>query len=249
VIYNSPFPGLDAEFTLLPDLVREAAARAPERPALIDAAGGVAVTYATLAARIDRVAAGLAERGFAPGDVLAVRAPNMPPWAGVALGAMAAGGAVTGISPLASAQETAAQLTDAGASVLVTVPSLASESLAAATATAVRDVVVVGSSPETAAGGESPPVTPIGDLLACRAAAPDTSAAPGDVALLPYSSGTTGLPKGVMLTHANLTAAARQLAGAIGLTPRDRFLALAPFAHVMGSWCRCRRRWPRARPW
>lgn len=234
VIYSSPFPSLDAEFAALPDLVRGAAARAPDRPALIDAASGAAVTYATLAARIGRIAAGLAERGFAPGDVLAVRAPNMPPWAGVALGAMAAGGAVTGIGPLATARETAAQLTDARASVLVTVPSLAEESRAAATATPAREVVVAGDVPETAGSSGSPAVTPIGSLLACQAPAPGTPAGPGHVALLPYSSGTTGLPKGVMLTHASLTAAARQLVRALGLTPRDRFLALAPFAHVMG---------------
>jgi acyl-CoA synthetase (AMP-forming)/AMP-acid ligase II len=230
VIYNSPFPSLDAEFATLPDLVREAAARAPDRPALIDAASGAAVTHATLAARIGRIAAGLAQRGFAPGDVLAVRAPNIPPWAEVALGAMTAGGAVTGISPLATARETAAQLTDAGASVLVTVPSLAEESRVRPA----RDVVVVGDVPETAGSSGSPAVTPIGSLLACQAPAPGTPAGPGHVALLPYSSGTTGLPKGVMLTHASLTAAARQLVSALALTPRDRFLALAPFAHVMG---------------
>jgi acyl-CoA synthetase (AMP-forming)/AMP-acid ligase II len=57
---------------------------------------------------------------------------------------------------------------------------------------------------------------------------------PGQLALLPYSSGTTGLPKPVMLSHANLTAAARQLGAGLALTPRDRFLALAPLAHVMG---------------
>ncbi len=81
--YNSPFSCLDTDFAALPDLVRGAAARAPGRPALIDAASGATVTYATLAARVDRVAAGLAQRGFAPGDVLAVRAPNIPPWAGL----------------------------------------------------------------------------------------------------------------------------------------------------------------------
>ncbi len=234
MIYNSPFPCLAAEFATLPDLVREAAARAPERPALMDAASGAVLTYAALAARIGQVAAGLAQRGFAPGDVLAVRAPNSPDWAGAALGALAAGGAVTGISPLATARETAAQLTDAGASVLVTLPSVAAEAQAAAAATPVRDVVVAGDAPATRTSRESPEVAPIGCLLACQASAPCTPVGPRHVALLPYSSGTTGLPKGVMLSHASLTATARNLARAFDLTPRDRFLALAPFAHVMG---------------
>src|SRR5215475_8665626 len=118
MIHTSPYPPIDAEFAALPHLVSRAANVTPEQPALIDAPGGAGVTYATLAARIGRVAAGLAERGFSPGDVLALRAPNIPAWAGVALGAMAAGGAVTGIGPLATEREAAAQLADAGASVL-----------------------------------------------------------------------------------------------------------------------------------
>ena len=61
-----------------------------------------------LAERIGQVAAGLRARGFAPGDVLALWAPNVPPWAGVALGAMAAGGAVTGIHPLATQRDASA---------------------------------------------------------------------------------------------------------------------------------------------
>ena len=54
------------------------------------------------------------------------------------------------------------------------------------------------------------------------------------MALLPYSSGTTGLPKGVMLTHANLVVAVAQARATLKLGPRDTLVAIAPFAHVMG---------------
>ena len=78
------------------------------RGTLID--GDTGSRAVPLAARVRHVAAALAARGFAPGDVLALWAPNIPPWAGVAFGAMAAGGAVTGIHPAATDREVAAQL-------------------------------------------------------------------------------------------------------------------------------------------
>jgi non-ribosomal peptide synthetase component F len=117
MIYTSPYPSLNARFApmaqTVPQLVRHVAERSPDHPAIVDASSQAVVTYATLAGQIDRVAADLAGRGFAPGDVLALRAPNTPAWAAVALGAMAAGGAVTGVSPLATESEAAAQLASA----------------------------------------------------------------------------------------------------------------------------------------
>jgi acyl-CoA synthetase (AMP-forming)/AMP-acid ligase II len=172
------------------------------------------------------VAAGLAARGFGPGDVLALWAPNLPPWAGVALGAMAAGGTVTGANPASTERELVGQLTDSAASVLVTVPALVPAARSAAAAAGVGEVIVIG---------EAEGATPIAALLAGEAPAAEVALDPDTaVALLPYSSGTTGLPKGVMLTHANLVTMVRQINSGLRLTAHDTVLAVAPFFHVMG---------------
>jgi acyl-CoA synthetase (AMP-forming)/AMP-acid ligase II len=192
----------------LPRLIAEQAARSPRRPALID--GATTISYRTLQTQMEGIAAGLAATGFRTGDVLALWAPNVPQWLGVALGAMAADGAVSGVSPLAADRELSAQLIDSGASVLVTVPELEERARAAAPA-AVR-------------------VTTPAELPQAQ----DTPRGAGDLALLPYSSGTTGLPKGVLLTHANLVASVRQLGARLRLTERDTAVAVAPFSHIMG---------------
>ena len=108
----------------------------------------------------------------------------------MALGAMAAGGTVTGASPAGTERELAAQLADAGASVLVTVPQLVPAARSAAATAGVGEVVVLG---------EADGATPILDLLATGAPPPDPQLDPATaVGLLPlpHSSGTTGLPKG-----------------------------------------------------
>ena len=179
---------------------------------LIDGSSGAAIAYAQLGARVNRAAAGLAARGLRPGDVLALWAPNSPEWAIAALGAMAAGAAVTGVSPMCAERELAGQLMDCEASILVAAPEL----MDVARRAGVRQAVAVG---EIEGEGAAPAVA----LEPARA-----------VALLPYSSGTTGLPKGVMLTHANVVAGVGQVRAALKLGPRDTVVAVAPFAHVMG---------------
>jgi acyl-CoA synthetase (AMP-forming)/AMP-acid ligase II len=231
-MWTSPYAPVEVGGTTLHRMVLEAAARFDDRPALVDGPSGTVVGYRLLAERVQGVAAGLAARGFRQGDVLALWAPNLPQWAGVALGAMAAGGTVTGVNPAATERELTAQLADAGASVLVTVPHQVPVARAAAAAAGVRELVVLG---------EADGATPILDLLAAGGSPPDPNP-PTDppldpaaaVGLLPYSSGTTGLPKGVLLTHANLVTSVRQVGSGLRISERDTLLAVAPFAHIMG---------------
>ena len=185
-MWTSPYAPVEVGGTTLHRMVLEAAARFGDRPALVDGPSGTTVSYRLLAERVQGVAAGLAERGFGPGDVLALWAPNLPQWAGVALGAMAAGGTVTGAGPACTERELAAQLADAGASVLVTVPQLVPAARSAAAAAGVGEVVVLG---------EADGATAILDLLAASGAPPGPKLDPATaVGLLPYSSGTTGIP-------------------------------------------------------
>jgi acyl-CoA synthetase (AMP-forming)/AMP-acid ligase II len=131
----------------------------------------------------------LTARGFGRGDVLALQAPNSREWVATAFAALRLGGAVTGVSVVATPEEVERQLIDAGAALLATPAG-----------------IVDGPAPRRADG----------------------------VALLPYSSGTSGLPKGVMISHASLVTAVRQVSSGLRLTPDDVVLALAPFSHVMG---------------
>jgi acyl-CoA synthetase (AMP-forming)/AMP-acid ligase II len=239
--WTSPYGPIDGDGTTLVEMVVEAAAGRADRVALVDGPSGAAVGYGLLRSRIGQVAAGLGARGFGGGDVLALWAPNLPQWAGVALGAMAAGGAVTGLSPACSEDEARVQLADAGVSVLVTVPPLRGPARAAAAAAGVRDLVVLGGGDHGGDHGGDPGtdpgvrVTPIAELIASGSAVPAPAVDPATaVAMLPYSSGTTGLPKAVQLTHANLVASVRQILAGLRLTERDVVLALAPFSHVMG---------------
>lgn len=80
--WTSPYGSIEAGGTTLHRMICEVVGGSEERPALIDGSTGHVVSYGTLACRVERVAAGLAERGFGAGDVLGLWAPNMPQWAG-----------------------------------------------------------------------------------------------------------------------------------------------------------------------
>jgi acyl-CoA synthetase (AMP-forming)/AMP-acid ligase II len=225
-LWRSRLPDVEAGGATVPELVLRHADRLGGKPALVDAASGRTIGYRQLAAGVERVAAALATKGFSAGDVLALYSPNLPDYALAAYGAMAAGGAVTGANPLLTTEELAGQLADAQARLLVTVPPFLDRALAAADKAGVQEVLVFG---------EAEGATPFRELLAhwqppARAAVDPAR----DVAALPYSSGTTGLPKGVELTHANLVTNVRQSLAALGFREDDVVVAVAPFFHAIG---------------
>lgn len=224
--FRSPYPDVQVPDVPLHRFVLATGAGLGDKPALIDGPSGRILTYAELGRGVDRVAAGLAARGFAKGDVLGLFAPNSPEFALAFHGALAAGGVVSTINSLATAQDVAYQLANAGARVLVTVAPFLDRALPAAQQAGVGQVFVFG---------EATGAIPFAALLGSDAPVPPVGIEPArDLAALPYSSGTTGLPKGVMLTHRNLVANLLQTDVQLHVSSEDRFVAVLPFFHIYG---------------
>ncbi|CAL9528143.1 Long-chain-fatty-acid--CoA ligase [Streptomyces sp. enrichment culture] len=196
-------------------------------PALIDGTDGTALTYEQVDRFHRRVAAALAEAGLRKGDVLALHSPNTIAFPVAFYAATRAGASVTTVHPLATAEEFAKQLKDSATRWIVTVsPLLDTARRAAGLAGGVEEILVCDSAP----GHRS-----LIDMLASTAPEPEPGIDPAeDVAALPYSSGTTGVPKGVMLTHRQIATNLAQLRPLITAGPGDRILAVLPFFHIYG---------------
>jgi acyl-CoA synthetase (AMP-forming)/AMP-acid ligase II len=227
MIFRSPFPDVEIPDVSLTEFVLGGAAGRAEKPALIDGVSGRVLTYAQLAGAVRAAAAGLARRGFRKGDVLALYSPNLPEYV-VAFHAVATlGGIVTPVNPQYTAEELRKQLTDSGAKYLVTIPQLVGRAREAAEGKTLSELFVFG---------EAEGATPFASLLEGGAGdLPEVEINPGeDLVVLPYSSGTTGVCKGVMLTHRNLVANLTQIMGS-GHDWRDETLVcVLPLFHIYG---------------
>jgi acyl-CoA synthetase (AMP-forming)/AMP-acid ligase II len=208
----------------------------PDRPALIDGSTGRVLTYGELERAIRMLAGGLAAAGFVRGDVLALLAPNMPEYAVVFHAAAMVGGTITTINPAYTEAEVHHQLADSGARILVTIAPLVPAAAQACASTAVSEIYVIGELTAGEGSHGSAPVSPL-DTLAGQPLPAQVPVEPDDVVALPYSSGTTGLAKGVMLTHRNLVANVAQTLGAIPAAPDDVTMAVLPFFHIYGMQC------------
>lgn len=208
--------------------VLEQAAERGDKPALIDGPSGRTITYADLAERVDAFAAGLASRGFGKGDSFCIYMPNVPEYAIAFHGAAKTGGCATTANPLYTARELAHQIEDSGARFVLTVPDFLETAKKAAESAGAEEVFVLG---------EAEGATPFADLFGDPAEVPDVSAIDpaADLAVLPYSSGTTGLPKGVMLTHRNLVANILQIQACNEVDDTDIEVGCLPFFHIYGQ--------------
>jgi acyl-CoA synthetase (AMP-forming)/AMP-acid ligase II len=225
IIHNSPLPPVEIPGVPITEYVLRRTSAHPERPALIDGTSGRTYTFSELSDAIHRLAGGLADRGFGPGNTLALMAPNLPEYAIVFHAVAVAGGTVTTVNPTYGAEEVAFQLRDAGATELVTIGMFIDVATAAIAETPITEIITID-----AADGTTPLMSLLAEPIGQVPLDPMES-----VVVLPYSSGTTGLPKGVMLTHHNLVANIAQCDHAIVYSPDGEVaLAFLPFFHIYG---------------
>jgi long-chain acyl-CoA synthetase len=225
---SSPKPTTSA-FTYreisLQDRLREVAREVGDKPALL--IGDRSVSFREIDRRSDQLAAALAKRGIRAGDRVTIFMPNSVEFVIAFYGTLKAGGVVNPINAQSKEREVRFQVDDAGATAVLYHAALAP--------------VVDGVRPELkrarvfAVTGDVAPsgVERFDDLLA-DGAGPEISVPVGmnELAALPYTSGTTGFPKGVMLTHANLTANQQQFFAAVPVRRDDVFLNVLPYFHI-----------------
>ncbi|MFL4904987.1 FadD3 family acyl-CoA ligase [Streptomyces sp. MMS24-I2-30] len=238
----------DMEWSSIPDLVRAAARRYADTEAVVD--GRTRVSYAELGARVDRAAAACVARGIGLGDRVALWAPNSLDWIVAALGAVSAGAVLVPLNTRFKGAEAADVLRRSGARLLFVTGTflgtsyVASLRRAAAEGTgtagplpglpALEEVVVLADDApadfrtwkDFLAGGEG-----VGRAaLHARTAHLDGSSLSDII----FTSGTTGHPKGAMITHAQTLRTYEIWADLAGLRTRDRYLIVNPFFHTFG---------------
>lgn len=192
---------------------------------LIDGPTERQVTGTALRDQIERLAGGLLARGFGEGKVVAILAPNMPEYVAVFHAVAYAGGTITTINPSYTATEIAYQLRDAKADLLITIPAFVRLAEAAMAEAGTRPLHVIGGTEGHAS---------LDDLMGDPLRAQVPVDLDRHVLVLPYSSGTTGMPKGVMLSHRNLVANVEQGQVLRDIRPGEVTVAFLPFFHIYG---------------
>jgi len=237
--------GITPEYDNALDMFRATVLRSPDADAIryFDAH----ISFRVLDELTDAFAAGITAEGFTPGERVAIFAQNVPQFVIAQIGTWKAGGVAVSSNPMNKERELAGLLADSGATVLVSLQSLHRDVAAKVLAgTAVRTVLTTSEldfqtrgDASVLAGVERIDCPGTTDLLAFldrhrETAPPHADLAPGDIAFLTYTSGTTGPPKGAMTTHRNVVFNAQTYRDWIGLGADDVVLGIAPLFHITG---------------
>jgi long-chain acyl-CoA synthetase len=209
--------------TNLSSVLEQAVARQPGRPAI--RMDDLVLTYGQLHDAAGRAASLLASVGVEPGDRVGLMLPNVPAFPIAFYGALAAGAVVVPMNPLLKSREVAYYLGDSGAKVIFAWHAAAGEAAKGAADAGAQMIAV-----------EEPDLS--GPLAGHAPLSPWADAADGDDAVILYTSGTTGTPKGAQLTHAGLARNAELTARTLlGNSPDDVMMGCLPLFHVFGLTC------------
>jgi long-chain acyl-CoA synthetase len=242
-------PDIAPEYSDALAMWRSGAGRAADRPFLYYF--DTAVTGATVEADSDALAVALAARGLGRGDRLALFLQNVPQFAVAVLAAWKLGAIAVPVNPMLKERELRYVLADCGAKAVISLPDLwNSVGARAVSGTAVTLAVttspldyldevpplLAGTAPVATPGTELVEIGDFGELVRAHGGSrPDpVTLGPDDVALLTYTSGTTGDPKGAMNTHGNVVFNACAFREWMSLTPQDVVLGGAPLFHITG---------------
>ena len=213
----------------LHDIILDSCRRYPNKTAVVDASSNRRISYAEYGESVERLARGFVSAGLQPGEIVGIFLPNCWEFCVAYHAATLAGGFPTLLNPSYREREVRYQLENCGAAFLITDGPLL-ENISLAGLPALRRVYVTRHA--------VPGTEDFADLLHPKSCALPVPASPSEqtIAALPYSSGTTGLPKGVMLSHFNLVANVFQLLGPRGteFAPKDVMLCFLPLYHIYG---------------
>src|SRR3954471_21104659 len=211
-------------------VLRESARSHPDKFAIVSDEG--TLTYAELDRASDIVAGNLAARGIAGGDAVGLQLPNVPEFAVALYGILKAGAVAVPMNVLNKAPEVAFFLTDARAQAMITAAECAAEGLLGAELAGVQNAYVVG--PYDLGQAHTRPHDFAELTLPIPGRAPFVQRDPGDAAILLYTSGTTGKPKGVELTHFQLYMNANAHVDGFEMDSDTVVIAVMPLFHALG---------------
>ena len=194
-----------------------------DREALVSVEQGLRFTYRELSDAVDRLAAGLAERGVVKGDRVGIWSPNCAEWVLTQYATARLGAILVTVNPAYRTSELTYVLEQSGVSLLVAAPSFKTSDYVAMAAEAAPGVpAVFFGTPEWEA------------LATSRGDVPQVALSPGEPINIQYTSGTTGFPKGATLSHTNILGNGFLVGEGCGYTDVDRVCVPVPFYHCFG---------------